>query len=145
FGAVAVGILLLIPVVPSEQNLIVFIISLLFFAIAEVHISPVVYSILTKYSNPKYLTILMSFTFLPTALISFAFVMFNDKIYGNAILGLKVGIIGMAIIGTRLNGFICWNKYLPTITKLQLRSVPSVVSSYPDGSETFRFTDYKVK
>src|SRR5690606_23809139 len=80
FGAVAVGILLLIPVVPSEQNLIVFIISLLFFAIVEVHISPLMYSILTKYSNPNYLTILISFTLLPSALISFAFGMFNDKI-----------------------------------------------------------------
>src|SRR5690554_4729573 len=89
FGAVAMGILLLIPVVPSEQNLIVFIISLLFFAIAEVHISPMRYSILTKYSNPKYWTILISFTFLPTALISFAFGMFNDKIYDNPILGLR--------------------------------------------------------
>lgn len=118
FGAVAVGMLLLIPVVPSEQNLIVFIISLLFYAIAEVHISPVMYSILTKYSNPKYLTILISFTFLPTALISFAFGMFNDKIYDNPILGLKIGIIGMAIIGIGLSGFIWWNKKLPTITKL---------------------------
>jgi len=119
FGAVAMGILLLIPVVPSEQNLIVFIISLLFFAIAEVHISPVMYSILTKYSNPKYLTILISFTFLPTALISFAFGMFNDKIYDNPILGLKIGIIGMAIIGIGLSGFIWWNKKLPTTRALQ--------------------------
>ena len=118
FGAVAMGILLLIPEVPNEQNLIILILSLLFFSIAEVHLSPVMYSILTKYSNPKYLTILISFTFLPTALISFAFGMFNDKIYDNPILGLKIEIIGMAIIGIGLSGFIWWNKKLPTITKL---------------------------
>jgi len=77
------------------------------------------YSILTKYSNPKYLTILISLTFLPTALISFAFGMFNDKIYDNPILGLKIGIIGMGIIGIGLIGFIWWNKKLPTTRTLQ--------------------------
>lgn len=118
FGALAIGTLLLIPEVPNEKNIIMLILSLLFFGIAEVHISPVMYSILTKYSNPKYLTILISLTFLPTSLISFAFGLFNDKIFDNPILGLTIGIIGMAIIGIGLIGFIWWNKKLPTITKL---------------------------
>ncbi|MDD3458494.1 MAG: MFS transporter [Weeksellaceae bacterium] len=105
FGAIAIGILLLIPEVPTEQSLIVFILSLLFFGIAEVHIVPVIYSILTKYSNPKYLAILVSLKFLPTALILFVFGAFNDKIYDNPIVGLKIGTIGMAIIGIGLIGF----------------------------------------
>ena len=113
FGAMAFGILLLTTELPNEQNLIIFMIFLLFFGIAEVHISLVMYSILTKYSNPKYLTILISLTFLPTALILFSFGLFNDKIYDNPILGLKIGIIGMAIIGIGLIGFIWWNKKTP--------------------------------
>src|SRR5690606_22334163 len=71
-GAVAIGILLLSPVVPSEQKLIVFIRSLFFFAITEFHISAVMYSILTKYSIQKNCSILSSFTFSPAGLISFA-------------------------------------------------------------------------
>ncbi|GGH27606.1 peptide MFS transporter [Sphingobacterium alkalisoli] len=114
FGAIAIGILLLIPEIPTEQHLMIFFISLLFFGIAEVHIAPVIYSILTKYSNPKYLAILIGLTYLPTALISFSFGLFNDKIYDNPILGLKIGIIGMAIIGIGLISFIWWNKKLPT-------------------------------
>lgn len=106
FGAIAIGILLLIPQVPTEQHLIIFIISLLFFAIAEVHIAPILYSILTKYSNPKYLSILISLTFLPTAVISFVFGLFNDRIYDNPLLGLKIGIAGFATTGICLFGFI---------------------------------------
>lgn len=121
FGSIAIGILLLIPEVPTEQSLIVFIVSLLFFGIAEIHIVPVIYSILTKYSNPKYLTILISLTFLPTALILFVFGAFNDKIYDNPIVGLKIGTIGMAIIGIGLIGFMGWDKKLRQLADIQLK------------------------
>lgn len=110
FGAISFGILLLIPEVPTEQHTITYFLSLLFLAIAEIHVAPIIHSILTKYSNPKYLAILISLAFLPTRLISLIFGLFNDKLYDNPMLGLKIGIVGMSFIGIGLIGYVLWNK-----------------------------------
>ncbi|MCK7589987.1 MFS transporter [Subsaxibacter sp. CAU 1640] len=110
FGVISFGILFLIPEVPTEQHTIIYLISLLFLAISEIHIAPIIHSILTKYSNPKYLAILISLAFLPTRLISLIFGLFNDKLYDNPMLGLKIGIIGMTIVGIGLIGYIIINK-----------------------------------
>ncbi|WGH76259.1 MFS transporter [Tenacibaculum tangerinum] len=109
FGVISFGIVLLIPEVPTEQHTILYLISLLFLAISEIHIAPIIHSILTKYSNPKYLAILISLAFLPTKLISLVLGLFNDKLYDNPILGLKIGIVGMTIIGIGLIGYIIIN------------------------------------
>jgi POT family proton-dependent oligopeptide transporter len=110
FGAISFGILLLIPEVPTEQHAITYLISLLFLGISEIHIAPIIHSILTKYSNPKYLAILISLAFLPTRLISFFFGLFNDKLYDNPMLGLNIGITGMVVISIGLIGYVIWNK-----------------------------------
>jgi POT family proton-dependent oligopeptide transporter len=110
FGAISLGILFLIPEIPTENHTITYLISLVFLGISEIHIAPIVHSILTKYSNPKYLAILMSLAFLPTRLISLIFGLFNDKLYDNPLLGLKIGIVGMTAIGIGLIGYVVWNK-----------------------------------
>lgn len=110
FGVISFGILFLIPEVPREQHIITYLISLLFLTISEIHIAPIIHSILTKYSNPKYLTILISLSFLPTRLISIVFSVFNDKFYDNPMLGLKIGIVGMTIIGIGLIGYLIIDK-----------------------------------
>ena len=65
FGAIALGTLLFIPDVPKENHTIYFLVSLLFLAISEIHIAPIIHSILTMYTNPKYLAILISLAFVP--------------------------------------------------------------------------------
>jgi POT family proton-dependent oligopeptide transporter len=110
FGAISLGILFLIPEIPTENHTITYLISLVFLGVSEIHIAPIVHSILTKYSNPKYLAILMSLAFLPTRLISLIFGLFNDKLYDNPMLALKIGIVGMTIIGIGLIGYVVWNK-----------------------------------
>ncbi|SNR14177.1 POT-type proton-dependent oligopeptide transporter [Tenacibaculum jejuense] len=110
FGAISFGILFVIPEVPTEQNTIIYLFSLLFLAISEIHIAPIIHSILTKYSNPKYLAILISLAFLPTKLISLIFGLFNDKLYDNPMLGLKIGIVGMTIIGIGMIGYVIINR-----------------------------------
>lgn len=112
FGVISFGILFFIPEVPTEQHTITYLISLLFLAISEIHIAPIIHSILTKYSNPKYLAILISLAFLPTRLISLIFGWFSDKLklYDNPMLGLIIGIVGMTIIGIGLAGYVVLNK-----------------------------------
>ena len=110
FGAISFGILFLIPEVPNDNHTTIYLISLLFLGISEIHIAPIIHSILTKYSNPKYLAILISLAFLPSRLISLIFGLFNDRFYDNPILGLKIGIIAMTVIGIGLIGYVWWNK-----------------------------------
>ena len=110
FGAISFGILFLIPEVPNDNHTTIYLISLLFLGISEIHIAPIIHSILTKYSNPKYLAILISLAFLPSRLISLIFGLFNDRFYDNPILGLKIGIIAMTVIGIGLIGYVWRNK-----------------------------------
>jgi len=113
FVVISFGILFLIPEVPTEQHTITYLISLIFLGISEIHIAPIIHSILTKYSNPKYLAILISLAFVPTRLISLIFGLFNDRLYDNPMLGLKIGIVGMIVVGIGLIGYVWWNKKTP--------------------------------
>lgn len=110
FGVISFGILFLIPEEPSSQHASIYFLSLLMLAISEMHIAPIVYSILTKYSNPKYLAILISLAFIPTRVFNFVFARFNENVYNNPILGLKIGIIVMTIVGIGLIWHVLRNK-----------------------------------
>jgi len=110
FGVISFGILFLIPEVPTEQHAITYLVSLFFLGISEIHIAPIIHSILTKYSNPKYLAILISIAFIPTRLFAVIFGLFNERFYDKPTLGLKFGIIAMTIIGIGLIGYVLWNK-----------------------------------
>jgi len=101
-GAISFGILLLVPETATDSHTMTYLISLVFLVISEIHIAPIVYSILTKFANPKYLAILVSLVFLPTRLISLIFGLYRDRLYDYPMLGLKIGLIGMAIIGVLL-------------------------------------------
>lgn len=110
FGAIAFGILLFIPEVPKENHTIYFLVSLLFLAISEIHIAPIIHSVLTKYSNPKYLAILVSLAFVPTKIFALIFGLFNERFYDNPTLGVKFGIIAMILISIGIIGYIIIDK-----------------------------------
>jgi len=110
FGAIAFGFLLLIPEIPTEKHTIIYLLSLLFLSISEIHIAPIIHSILTKNSNPKYLAILISLAFIPTRLFSVIFSVFNEKFYENPIFSLKFGLIAMIIVSIGLIIFVKWKK-----------------------------------
>jgi POT family proton-dependent oligopeptide transporter len=110
FGAISYGIIFLIPEIPTEKHIILYILALLFLGISEIHIAPIIHSILTKYTNPKYLAILISFAFIPTRLIGAIFGLFNDRFYDNPTLGLKLGIIAMVVFSIGLIAYVLWEK-----------------------------------
>lgn len=110
FGILSFGMLFFIPEIPSEQHVVFYLTSLIFLAISEIHIAPIIHSVLTKYANPKYLAILISLAFLPTKLISLFFGLFSNRIYDEPLLGIKIGIIGMTIIAIGISGFVWWNE-----------------------------------
>ncbi|MEW7289743.1 MFS transporter [Aquimarina sp. 2304DJ70-9] len=110
FGAISFGVLFFIPETPSEQHLILYLISLLLLSISEIHIAPIIYSILTQYTNPKYLAIVTSLAFIPTRFFSYIAGLFNDNLYSNPLFSIKLGIIIMSVISISLITYIFINK-----------------------------------
>jgi len=97
FGVMAFAILLLVPDTPTSQHVVMYLISLLLLGVSEIHLAPIIYSVLTQYTNPKYLAILISLAFIPTRLFYFIVDLFNNEIYDNPILGLRIGLILMIV------------------------------------------------
>lgn len=114
FGAISFGLLFLIPETPNEQHIILYLISLLFLGVSEIHIAPIIHSILTKYTNPKYLAILISLAFIPTRLFSFIIGLFNEGLYEKPTVAVLIGVIAMTILSIGLIIFNQINKKLPT-------------------------------
>jgi len=112
-GAISFGLLLFIPEIPTNQHLILFLISMLFLSIAEIHIAPVIHSVLTQYTNPKYLGTIISLSFIPTKLVFVIVGFFNEGLNENPVLALTVGTIAMFVISTGLVFYTLYNKKLP--------------------------------
>lgn len=110
FGLLHLILLLVIPQTATEQYTILYIISILFLNISEIHITPIISSTITKYSNPKYLAITISLAFLPTKIFSFTLGLFKKQFIDNPILGLKFALINMATIGFGLLIYLWVNK-----------------------------------
>lgn len=98
FGAISYGIIFMIPEIPSDQHTVLYIISISFLSIAEVHISLVVYSILTQYGNPKYLAILISLASIPTRFLSYLVGSYGEGLYENQPLAILIGVISMCVL-----------------------------------------------
>lgn len=100
FGAVSLGILSFVPTDLTEQHIFIYLLAIFFLNISEIHIAPLVHSVLTQFSNPKYLSILISLSFIPSRLISISLGLTNDNdiFYENPYLGLIMGLSVMTII-----------------------------------------------
>ncbi|MGH1337924.1 MAG: MFS transporter [Aureispira sp.] len=103
FGALSFGLL---SVIPMEKHVMGYLIALLFLSISEAYTAPVVHSNLVKYVAPKYLTIAISLSFIPTKLIALFFVLFGNEIYDDSIAGLQFGMITMTLISIGLIGYL---------------------------------------
>lgn len=102
FGAISFGILFLIPEIPSEQSIVLYLVSLVFLSLSEIHIGPIIYSVLTKYSNPKYLAIIVSLAFIPQGLITMFWGLFYGSLYENPPVAILVAMIAMTVLGVGL-------------------------------------------
>lgn len=111
FGAISFGLLILIPDIPNDSYIILFIISNIFLSLSELYIAPIVLSILTKYSNPKYLAILMSVAFIPIRLFSFilTFLHLREGFYEEPTSILIISAITLLFISIALAALIISN------------------------------------
>ncbi len=106
-GTLSFAVLLLIPEIPTEEHTALYLISILFLAISEIHIAPIILSVLTQYSNPKYLAILISLAFLPTRLLSLMMGLFNGVIFREPEATLFVYLIVFAVLSV---GLVLYNR-----------------------------------
>lgn len=102
FGAISYGILLYLPELPNDQHIAFYLLSLLLLGLSEVHIAPIISSVVTKYSNPKYLAIIFGLVFIPSRILPIMFGAFNEYFYRNPSQALVLGIIIMILISVGL-------------------------------------------
>lgn len=109
------GFFLLLPEIPEAQHTFTYIVAMLLLSLAEIHIAPVVYSILTQYSAPKYLAIIVSLSFIPVKLCSLAVGLFEKDITEQPIVALWIGmfILIMLSLGLVVYHFIYKKQPVP--------------------------------
>ena len=110
-GAFAYGLLLIIPDIPTESYVSIYLVSIFLLTIAELFVSPVALSAITRYSNPKYLTIIISIIFIPLKLIHYIPDSFSDHIYGSNVILISSCSGFMALIGIGLIIYLRVKKY----------------------------------
>ncbi len=114
FAFISFAILFFVDDILSNQDFVLYLLSLMFFGIAEVHIAPLLYSALTKYSNPKYLAIFISLAFIPRYLFSMSFLVIDDRFYNDTSFSLKFGVIVFLIISIGLIATLLIKEYRKT-------------------------------
>ncbi|MCB0396928.1 MAG: MFS transporter [Flavobacteriales bacterium] len=107
FLAAGMGMLALLIIgdTPTAQHLPVFISAIVLVAIGEVHVGPVFYGLLARYSNPKYLAITMGLAFVPSYVIASFFplsYLLSDKLKWSPDTILMTGITITTGIGVVL-------------------------------------------
>jgi POT family proton-dependent oligopeptide transporter len=91
-GIIAFATLFFIPESPEHLHIILFLFSLLSLSIAEIHIAPVVQSILTQYVKPRYLAIAISLVFLPPKALIYLFSFYYGSFEQAPDTGLTIAI-----------------------------------------------------
>jgi len=108
FALLSFTILYYTPEAATNQDIGSYLIAILFLSISEVFFSPVIYTILTKYVNPKYLAIAISLALIPTKMAS---VFINGlRLEDNNMLSLKLALLIMGILSIGLIVYYFTNK-----------------------------------
>ncbi|WP_300567916.1 MFS transporter [Flavobacterium sp.] len=100
-GAIALLILLFIPEPLGDSSVLIFIFSMFLLNLAEIHIAPILYSILTVNSNPKYLATIISLSFIPIRIFSYLISPFIKNSTGG-LFSIMLGAIILSIIAAVL-------------------------------------------
>lgn len=93
-GTIALWMFYLIPEFPKEENISLYFIAVILLVISELFISPIIRSVLTQYSNPKYLAIFISIaSALYKVVYAFIGIIFGNRLIEDSALALNFGTI----------------------------------------------------
>jgi POT family proton-dependent oligopeptide transporter len=101
-GTASYLVLLVMPEGYSGFGVVIFLISVLLLGLAEILVAPTALSLITKYSNPKYLAIIFALSMLPARILSAIYGLFAELIYNTPNLGLIIGGIMLFILAVAL-------------------------------------------
>ena len=90
--------LLLLSDTLNHLDLSIYVLGIFLLALAEIFISPVLFSSLAQYGNPKYLALLMSLVFVPTRLFSSGLGFFNSYLVNFPKMTFAIGIVGLSLL-----------------------------------------------
>lgn len=110
FGVLAFGVILFIPENVEQHHFILFMTYILFLAISEIHIAPVILSVLTKFGNPKYLAILVSLCLVVTRLGTNLIYLLVPLVDDHRNFATIVSIVSMSFVAIILVVFMILNK-----------------------------------
>lgn len=101
-AGIASGLLLLIPDVDGQSWYPVYVFALILIATAEIHIGPVIYSVIAQNADPKYLATWMSLMQIPSRIMGYfmGFLSMGILIYPR--IPLTIGLILMTATGLLL-------------------------------------------
>ena len=113
-GGLSFAVLLFMPEDGQVPGLIIFIISALLIGLAEILVVPTIYSLLTKYTNPKYLAIIFAIAFLPVSILYKLNSLLVSSMYDNIgtgfFLKLSTGLLVLLGVGIVVLGYIFLKK-----------------------------------
>lgn len=92
-AAFSLTILLLMNSDPSQNGNLMLMLSMGLMSVGEMFIAPLLYSILAKYGNPKYLAILISCSFIPSSILFIKTPHFIQRLLENTSLDFGIGSI----------------------------------------------------
>lgn len=102
FASISYSILFIIPEIPTEQHVILYWVALFFLSISEIHLAPIIHSVLTEYSKPKYLAIIISLAFIPTRIFSLIVGLFSGGLYEKPSVAILIGMLAMTSLSIGL-------------------------------------------
>jgi POT family proton-dependent oligopeptide transporter len=109
-GGLSFAVLLFMPEEGQVPGLIIFIISVLLIGLAEILVVPTIYSLLTKYTKPKYLDLVFCVAFLPLGILYKLNSLLVTHMYDNMgtgfFLKLSTGLLVFLGIGILVSGFV---------------------------------------
>ncbi|MGS2761411.1 MFS transporter [Sinomicrobium sp. M5D2P9] len=103
--------LFFIPAVATEQHIVLLVATVFLWGVAEILISPVIYSVLTRYTNPRYLAMVMSASFILSRIFIFLVSIFAEYLRevpwlvvvtgGSITIGATVVAASLFLVGRR--------------------------------------------
>ncbi len=105
-AAISYFFLVWIPELSSQNQIILYALTMLLLSISEIHIQPIISSILTKHTNPKYLAITFCISLLVTKFVSGVFLKLSQDCINNTTVELIFSIIIITVISI---GFIIYS------------------------------------
>jgi POT family proton-dependent oligopeptide transporter len=109
-AAAAFGILFLIPEIPEKEHMTYFVLALVLLAISEIHIAPIIHSILTQYANPKYLAIFITLSFIPFRIVTLTLGLYEEQFDTDYALSVKIAGIAMIFLSFGIVGYLIVDK-----------------------------------